>query len=93
MKTTVKIQVAFPLNQLVGGINTFQAKGETVRQLLGNLDSQFPGLKERLINQQRKLNGSYLIFLNGEDIRSLQELETPLKNGDLVNILVVLSGG
>ncbi len=91
MKTTVKVQVAFPLSQLTGGINTLQAQGETVRQLLNGMDSQFPGLKERLINQQRKLNGSYLIFLNGEDIRSLQELETPLKGDDVVNILVVMS--
>ena len=91
MKTTVKVQVAFPLSQLTGGINTLQVQGETVRQLLDGMDSQFPGLKERLINQQRKLNGSYLIFLNGEDTRSLQGLETPLKDNDVVNILVIMS--
>ena len=94
MKTVLEVLVALPLRNLVGGASTVKAQGETVRQLLDNLDSQFPGLKERLVSSERgELRGAYIILLNDEDTRSLQGLETPLKDNDVVNILVVLSGG
>lgn len=93
IKTTVEIQVASSLRKLVGGASIVRAHGETVGQLVDNLDKQFPGLKEYTINKLGKLRGSILICLNEEDIRCLQELETPLKNGDAVAILVVLAGG
>ncbi len=93
METTVEVTVASSLRKLVRGANTVQAQGETVRQLLDNLDRQFPGFKGRIINKWGKLGSSFLIYLNEEDIRSLQGLETPLKDGDAIDILVVLVGG
>ena len=89
----MELRVAAPLQRLVGGASTIQAQGETVQQLLDDIDNRFPGFKQRLISKQGKLNGSILILLNDEDIRPLGELETPLKNGDVVSVLVVMSGG
>ncbi len=93
IETTVEVRVASSLLGLVRNASTVQAQGETVRQLLDNLDSQFPGFKSHLIGKRGELYVSYIILLNDEDIRSLKALETPLKNGDVVNIMVVLSGG
>ncbi len=93
MKAMVEVRVASLLRELVRGASTVQAQGETVRQLLEDLDSQFPGSKERMINERGKLNGHIIVYLNKEDIRSLEELETPLKDGDVVSILEALSGG
>jgi molybdopterin synthase sulfur carrier subunit len=92
-ETTVEVTVAPPLRKLVNGVSTVQAHGETVRQLLYNLDIQFPGFKGHMIDKWGELRGSIIIYLNDENIRCLQGLETPLKDGDSVGILVVLSGG
>ena len=93
MKSTVEVRIPIALQNLVGEASTLQVKGETVAQVLDNLDAQFPGFKTRLIDQRGKLSGSILAFLNDEDIRSLKELDTPLKDGDVLNIYVILSGG
>ena len=90
MMATVEVRVAFPLRKVVGGTDPIQARGETVQHLLGDLDSQFPGFKERLIDSRGELNGSFLILLNDEDIRSLKGIETPLKDSDVVSILVIM---
>ncbi len=90
---TMEVRVAASLQGLVGDASIIQAQGETVRQLLDDIDNRFPGFKRRLISEQGKLNGSIFILLNDEDIRPLGELETPLKDGDVVSVLVVMSGG
>lgn len=92
-ETTVEVTVAPSLRKLVNGFSTVQAQGETVRQLLHNLDIQFPGFKGHMIDKWEKLRSSILIYLNDEDIHCLQGLETPLKGGDSMSILVLLSGG
>lgn len=90
---TMEVRVAASLQGLVGDASIIQAQGETVRQLLDDIDNRFPGFKRRLVSEQGKLNGSIFILLNDEDIRPLGELETPLKDGDVVSVLVVMSGG
>lgn len=92
-ETTVEVTVAPSLRKLVNGFSTVQAQGETVRQLLHNLDIQFPGFKGRMIDKWGGLRGSIIIYLNDEDIRCLQGLETLVKDSDSMGILVVLSGG
>ncbi len=92
-ETTVEVSVASSLRKLVRGTDTVQAQGETVEQVLDNLDRQFPGFKGHMINKWGNLRGSILVFLNEEDIFSLQGLKTPLNDGDAIDIHVVLSGG
>lgn len=93
VEITLDVTVASALRKLVGGASTVRAQGETVGQILDNLDSHFPGFKGRLINKWGDLRSSILVYLNEEDIRSLQGLKTPLNNGDVMDIHVVLSGG
>ena len=93
LKTSVEVTVAPALRKVVNGVSTVQAQGETVRQLLHNLDLQFPGFKGYMIDKWGELRSSIIIHLNDEDIHCLQGLETPLKDGDSMAILVLLSGG
>ncbi len=92
-ETTVEVTVAYALLKLVRGAGTVQAQGETVEQVLDNMDRQFPGFKGHMINKWGNLRGSILVCLNDEDIFSLQGLKTPLNDGDAIDIHVVLSGG
>lgn len=93
MKATVEVKVAPPLRGLVREASTIAAEGDTVGELLQYLDGQFPGLKSRMTNERGELYASYIFLLNDEDIRSRKGLETPLEDGDVVSIMVVLSGG
>ena len=59
---------------------------------LDELEIQFPGLKERLYKDQGELHRYVDIYVNGDNMRSLQGLATPLKDGDEVNILPAFAG-
>jgi molybdopterin synthase sulfur carrier subunit len=77
---------------------TGEGKVETevvARDIAGCLDQleiQFPGLKERLYKDQGELHRFVDIYVNGNSMRSLQGLATPLKDGDEVNILPAFAG-
>jgi molybdopterin synthase sulfur carrier subunit len=90
---TVEVTVAPSMRKRVGGASTVQTQGETVGQVLENLDREFPGFKKFVINKWGELRPSILVFLNRVDIRSLQGLKTPLNHGDRMDIYVLLSGG
>lgn len=81
------------MRDMVGGAGTVHVQGKTVGQALDNLDNQFPGARARVIDQRGKIGNFILIALNDEDIRSLEGLETPLKDGDVLNIITFFSGG
>jgi molybdopterin synthase sulfur carrier subunit len=87
----VEVKVTATLQRLVGS-RTVTAEGATVGDVLDNLDARYQGFKEQVADngQMRRFVN---IFLNDEDIRFLQELATPVKDGDVVSILPAMSGG
>ncbi len=89
---TVEVKVAANLQKLVGGKRSLQGEGASVRELLDDLDSRYPGFKGQLLSDGQ-LHRFVNIYLNDEDIRFLDKLETPLKEGDTLSILPALAGG
>lgn len=88
----VEVRVTANLQKLVGGQRTVQGDGFTVGELLDRLDERYPGFKQQLVSDGQ-LHRFVNIYLNDEDIRFLQQLETPLKEGDVISILPALAGG
>ena len=88
----VEVRVTANLQKLVGGQRAIYAEGSTVGELLDRLDQQYPGFKAQLVTDGR-LHRFVNIYLNEEDIRFLQQLETPLREGDVLSILPALAGG
>jgi molybdopterin synthase sulfur carrier subunit len=70
-----------------------QAKGETVDDVLVDLERQFPGIRERLVDETGELRRFVNIYVNQEDIRFMQNRETSLKDGDEVAIVPAIAGG
>jgi molybdopterin synthase sulfur carrier subunit len=70
-----------------------QAKGDTVDDLIGDLERQFPGLRERLVDETGELRRFVNIYVNQEDIRFLDNKATTLKDGDEVAIVPAIAGG
>ena len=89
----VEVRIPTVLQKVVGGPNSVQAQGDTVSQVLKDLEKQYPGLKGRITDQQGKLNQFIIIFLNDQDIRFMKELDTPLQEGDVLSILPAVAGG
>ncbi len=89
----VEVRIPTVFQKMVGGPRSVQAKGDTVGQLLKDLEKNFPGLKGRIMDPQGQLNQFIIIFLNEQDIRFQEELDTPLKEGDVLAILPAIAGG
>jgi molybdopterin synthase sulfur carrier subunit len=91
MALTVRIPT--PLRSLTKGSAEVQAAGETVGDVLQDLERQFPGIGERLLDETGELRRFVNIYVNDEDIRFLDGKKTPLKPGDHVSIVPAIAGG
>jgi MoaD family protein len=89
----VEVRVTAVLQTLTGGKKSVPAEGNTVDEILQNLDSNYPGFLHQVQGLDGKLHRFVNIYLNDEDIRYLGQLETPLKPGDVISILPALAGG
>jgi len=91
MPTNVRIPT--PLRKLTGENEVVTVEGATIAAILANLDTSYPGLIERLCDEHGAVRRFVNIFLNDEDIRFLQEKETPVKDGDEISIVPAIAGG
>ena len=89
----VTVRIPTPMRALAKGNANIQAKGETVDDLIGDLERQFPGLRERLVDEAGELRRFINIYVNQEDIRFLENKATVLKDGDEVAIVPAIAGG
>jgi molybdopterin synthase sulfur carrier subunit len=89
----VSVRIPTPLRALAKGNADVQAKGDTVNDLIADLERQFPGLRERLVDETGELRRFVNIYVNQEDIRFLDNRATVLKDGDEVAIVPAIAGG
>jgi MoaD family protein len=79
--------------QRVVGAKSVQSEGKTVGEVLAQVNAQYPGFKEQITMEDGSLHRFVNIYINDEDIRYLQSLDTPVAEGDVVSILPALAGG
>jgi molybdopterin synthase sulfur carrier subunit len=89
----VLVRIPTPLRTLTKGAAEVQAEAANVTDLIEDLERQFPGLKERLVEDGGELRRFINIYVNQEDIRFLQGATTTLKQGDEVSIVPAIAGG
>ncbi len=89
----VSVRVPTPLRKFTNGIDEVSVDGNTVRSLVENLDQKYPGIKERICDETGKIRRFVNVYVNGDDIRFLQNLETALKEGDTISIVPAIAGG
>jgi molybdopterin synthase sulfur carrier subunit len=89
----VKVRIPTPLQNLTERQGEISTAGSTVREVLAELESKFPGLRERLRDDSGKLRRFINLYVNDEDIRFLQNEDTPLKDTDEVSIIPAIAGG
>jgi molybdopterin synthase sulfur carrier subunit len=91
---TATIRIPTPLRRVTNGQDSVSVDAVDLGQSLGELDSQFPGVKERIVDvSSGELHRFVNIYINGEDVRFLEGLRTVIKEGDEVSIVPAVAGG
>jgi MoaD family protein len=88
----VRIEIPTPLREHTAGKTEVEVKGGTVQEALNDLVKQYPTIGPKLFNDG-KLRPYINIFLNDEDIRYLDEMQTAVKDGQLVALIPAVAGG
>ena len=89
----VTVRIPTPLRAVAKGNADVQAKGDTIDDVITDLERQFPGLRESLVDDAGELRRCINIYVNQEDIRFLDNKATKLKDGDEVAIVPAIAGG
>ncbi|HBP89173.1 MAG TPA: MoaD/ThiS family protein [Nitrospirales bacterium] len=89
----IKVRIPTPLRPMTGGKSEVEIAGKTVSEIIENLGSAHPGIKERVYDEQGEVRRFINIYVNEEDIRFLTGKDTPLKDGDEVSIIPAIAGG
>ncbi len=90
---SVQVNIPAPFRRLTGNRGRVKAKGATVRQLLGDLETKFPGFHGMLFDDQGTVPPHIKIYVNGQEIVTLGGLDTPLRANDRVTIIPSMAGG
>ncbi len=89
---SIEIKVSSILEKVTGA-RSLQSEGKTFGELLNDVNARYPGFREQITTEDGSLHRFVNIYINDEDIRYLQSLETPVKEGDVLSILPALAGG
>ncbi len=90
---SVTVRIPTPLQEFTQNQDAVELEGNNVKEVLGNLDAQFAGLRDRLYGEDGKLRRFVNIYVNQEDIRFLKGEDTEVKAGDELSIVPAIAGG
>ncbi|GBD27479.1 Sulfur carrier protein CysO [bacterium HR30] len=90
---SVRVRIPTPLRRYTSGQEEVTASGTTVGMVVEDLERRHPGIKERICDETGKVRKFVNIYINGDDIRFLNSLETPVKDGDEISIVPAIAGG
>jgi len=89
----ITILVPTPLRRFTDGQAKVGVSGTTVADALDDLNTRFPGISERLLDDEGQIRRFVNIFVNGHNIRDADGAQTSLKSGDEVGIIPAMAGG
>ena len=89
---SVTVRIPTPLRSLTAGEEQVSAQGDTVRAVIEDLESNHPGMKERLLDD-KGIRRFVNVYLGDEDVRFLDGLDTSLEAGDELSIIPAIAGG
>ncbi len=90
---SVKVRIPTPLRKLTNEQELVEVAPGTISDAIRELQRQFPGIQERLVDEAGQVRRFVNVYVNEEDIRFLQNQQTPLKDGDEVSIIPAIAGG
>src|SRR5439155_2533714 len=89
----IEVRIPTILRSYTGGAKSVEGAGDTLADLLADLDTRHAGLRGRLVTDQGALHRFVNVYINDEDVRFLGALDAKLKDGDTVTVLPAVAGG
>jgi len=89
---SVAVSIPTILRTFTDNARSVQSDGSTLAEVIADLESQFPGIGARLI-EDGKLRRFVNIYINDEDVRFLGSLDAPVVDGDNITVLPAVAGG
>ncbi|HLT17454.1 MAG TPA: ubiquitin-like small modifier protein 1 [Acidimicrobiales bacterium] len=90
---SVTVRIPTTLRTLTGGQAEVTVEGATVGEVLKNLDAAHPGIGDRILDEEGGLRRFVNVFVADDDVRFLQQLDTPVPDGETVAIIPAVAGG
>jgi len=81
------------LRRFTGGEGEVPAEGASIRQVIEDLEKRHAGIRERLLDDKGEIRRFVNIYLNGDDVRFLESLNSKVKDGDDISIVPAIAGG
>ena len=88
-----KVRIPTPLRKLTNNEEVVEVDAGTIAAAITELQTRYPGIKERLMDESGQVRRFVNVYVNEEDIRFLKNQDTPLKDGDEVSIIPAIAGG
>jgi sulfur-carrier protein len=88
----IEVKVTGSMQKAIGGRKSVEAQGRTVGAVIDDVDKRHPGFKDLLMTDGQ-IHRFVNVYLNDEDVRFLRQLDTQLKDGDVLSVLPALAGG
>jgi len=89
----VKVKIPTMMREQSGGEPVVEGGGQTVREVLSDIESRYPGLTSRIVTPDGTLHRFVNLYVNDEDVRYLGSLETAVGEGDTISVLPAVAGG
>jgi len=89
----VMVYIPTPFRRLAGNQTYVRAEGRTVGEVLDALGSEYPGLKDMIYDEADEIPGHINIYINNQEVHSLQGKETPVNDGDEMAVIPAIAGG
>jgi molybdopterin synthase sulfur carrier subunit len=89
----IKVRIPGPLRKLTNELDQDEINATSIGELIELLEKDFNGIKDRLCDEDGELRYFVNIYLNGEDVRFIEGMNTPTKSGDEVSIVPAVAGG
>ena len=90
---SVTVRIPTPLRRITNGVDKVSVDGSSLDEVIGSLNSEYPGMRERLCDEAGEIRTFVNIYVNGEDVRFLEGLNTATKAGDELSIVPAVAGG
>jgi molybdopterin synthase sulfur carrier subunit len=87
------VRIPSPLRRYTHGQSKVDGQGSNIFELMDNLEARYPGIKSRLCDETGNIKRYVNVFINDEEIRTLQGPETPIADKDEVSIIPAMAGG
>lgn len=88
-----KVRIPTPLRKLTNNEEVVEVTAATIADAIAQLQSRYPGIQERLVDEKGEVRRFVNVYVNQEDIRFLENQKTPLKDGDEISIIPAIAGG